>query len=177
MRLAVSLLIMLGAAERGAAQNYHRADQFLTWNLLRQVYHDQVTPTWYRDSTRFWYRVPTRAGFEFLSVSPATGVTAPLFDHARLAAARSVAADTAFDLGKLFLIHGDLDDNVHPGHTIALVDALIKAAKTFDLLIVPDADHNLTPNPYVIRRTWDYFVEHLLNQRPPADYLIAPPTP
>jgi dipeptidyl aminopeptidase/acylaminoacyl peptidase len=79
--------------------------------------------------------------------------------------------------GKLFLIHGDLDDNVHPAHTTALVDALIKANKTFDLLVVPDGDHNLTPNPYLIRRTWDYFVTHLLGRTPPADYLITPPTP
>jgi len=79
--------------------------------------------------------------------------------------------------GKLFLMHGDLDDNVHPGHTIALVDALIKANKSFDLLIVPDADHNLTGNPYVIRRTWDYFVRNLMGKEPPPDYGIVPPTP
>lgn len=77
--------------------------------------------------------------------------------------------------GKLFLIHGDLDDNVHPAHTIALVDALIKANKSFDLLIVPDANHNLTGNPYVIRRTWDYFVANLLGGTPPKNYLITPP--
>jgi dipeptidyl aminopeptidase/acylaminoacyl peptidase len=79
--------------------------------------------------------------------------------------------------GKLFLIHGDLDDNVHPAHTIALVDALIKANKTFDMLILPDGTHDLTGNPYFIRRTWDYFVEHLMGGRPPADYNIAPPPP
>ena len=79
--------------------------------------------------------------------------------------------------GKLFLIHGDLDDNVHPAHTIALVDALIKANKTFDMLILPDATHDMTGNPYFIRRTWDYFVEHLMGGRPPADYNIAPPPP
>ncbi len=79
--------------------------------------------------------------------------------------------------GRLFLIHGDLDDNVHPAHTIALVDALVKANRTFDLLILPDADHNLTQHPYVIRRTWDYFVEHLMGARPPVDYSITPPSP
>ncbi len=77
--------------------------------------------------------------------------------------------------GHLFLIHGDMDDNVHPATTIQLVDALIKANKTFDFLILPDANHDLTQHPYVIRRTWDYFVEHLLGQRPPADYRIVPP--
>jgi dipeptidyl aminopeptidase/acylaminoacyl peptidase len=76
--------------------------------------------------------------------------------------------------GKLFLIHGDLDDNVHPANTIALVDALVKPNKKFDLLILPDATHDLTSHPYVIRRTWDYFVEYLMGARPPADYAIAP---
>lgn len=77
--------------------------------------------------------------------------------------------------GRLFLLHGDLDDNVHPAMTLQMADALIKANKSFDLLIVPDADHGLTQHPYVIRRTWDYFVEHLLGAAPPRDYAIAPP--
>jgi dipeptidyl aminopeptidase/acylaminoacyl peptidase len=79
--------------------------------------------------------------------------------------------------GHLFLIHGDMDDNVHPATTIQLVDALVKANKAFDFLILPDANHDLTQHPYVIRRTWDYFVQHLLGQQPPADYRIAPPAP
>lgn len=77
--------------------------------------------------------------------------------------------------GHLFLIHGDMDDNVHPATTIQLVDALIKANKSFDFLIIPDANHDLTQNPYVIRRTWDYFVQYLRGESPPANYLIAPP--
>jgi dipeptidyl aminopeptidase/acylaminoacyl peptidase len=79
--------------------------------------------------------------------------------------------------GHLLLIHGDMDDNVHPATTIQLVDALIKANKRFDFFILPDANHDLTQNPYVIRRTWDYFVDHLLGERPPVDYVIAPPPP
>lgn len=95
-------------------------------------------------------------------------------DNFAAAANKTIAGNLK---GKLFLIHGDLDDNVHPAHTLALADALIKANKTFDMLILPDATHDLTSNPYVIRRTWDYFVEHLLGARPPADYTIAPPPP
>lgn len=78
--------------------------------------------------------------------------------------------------GKLFLIHGDMDDNVHPAMTIKVVDALIKANKSFDLLIVPDGDHGVESNPYIIRRRWDYFVEHLLGETPPTDYLIRGPS-
>jgi dipeptidyl aminopeptidase/acylaminoacyl peptidase len=93
-------------------------------------------------------------------------------DNFAASANRTIAGNLK---GKLYLIHGDLDDNVHPAHTIALVDALIKANKTFDMLILPDATHDLTGNPYVIRRTWDYFVEHLMGAKPPAEYTIAPP--
>ena len=80
--------------------------------------------------------------------------------------------------GKLLLMHGDMDDNVHPALTIQLVDALIKANKDFDLLILPNLNH-LTPmyTPYFIRRQWDYFVIHLLGKTPPKEYQIQDPDP
>jgi dipeptidyl aminopeptidase/acylaminoacyl peptidase len=70
--------------------------------------------------------------------------------------------------GHLLLMHGDMDTNVHPSMTLRLVDALIKAEKDFDLLIVPDAPHGL-PN-YTIKKRWDYFVRWLLGTEPPRDY-------
>jgi dipeptidyl-peptidase-4 len=75
--------------------------------------------------------------------------------------------------GKLLLITGDMDDNVHPAQTLALVDALIKANKDFDFLMVPNADHDIFFHPYVLRRTWDYFVQHLLGCVPPAGFEIC----
>ena len=78
--------------------------------------------------------------------------------------------------GRLFLMHGDMDDNVHPANTLQVVNALIKANKSFDLLILPDMDHGVTQDPYVIRRSWDYWVEHLLGQRPPVNYRIREPS-
>jgi dipeptidyl aminopeptidase/acylaminoacyl peptidase len=75
--------------------------------------------------------------------------------------------------GKLLLAHGEMDDNVTPHLTLRLVDALIKANKDFDLLIVPNADHFLAVNAaYWIRRRWDYFVRHLMGETPP-EYRIA----
>ena len=75
--------------------------------------------------------------------------------------------------GKLFLAHGEMDDNVTPHLTMRLVDALIAANKDFDLLIVPNADHSLLHhNAYWVRRRWDYFVQHLMGETPPA-YRIA----
>ncbi|MGQ0537847.1 MAG: DPP IV N-terminal domain-containing protein [Gemmatimonadaceae bacterium] len=76
--------------------------------------------------------------------------------------------------GKLLLTHGDMDDNVHPAMTIQVVDELIKANKAFDLIVVPNRAHGLN-EPYIIRRRWDYFVEHLLGQKPPENYLIVQP--
>jgi dipeptidyl aminopeptidase/acylaminoacyl peptidase len=76
--------------------------------------------------------------------------------------------------GKLLLMHGDMDDNVHPAMTIQVVDELIKANKDFDLIIAPDRAHGLN-EPYFIRRRWDYFVRHLMGVEPPAGYEIRRP--
>ena len=76
--------------------------------------------------------------------------------------------------GKLLLIHGDLDDNVHPSQTLQLVHALIAADKQFDMLVMPDRGHNVAQDPYMIRRTWDYFVQHLLGAPPPVTRSTQP---
>ena len=76
--------------------------------------------------------------------------------------------------GKLFLVHGALDDNVHPGNTYALVDALIQANKDFDLLVLPNAAHGPgDAGPYFQRRQWDYFVTRLLGAQTPQGYKIG----
>ena len=75
--------------------------------------------------------------------------------------------------GKLFLIHGEMDDNAVPHGTMRLVDALIAANKDFDMLIVPNAYHSgVVTNGYWIRKRWDYLVQHLMGETPPA-YRIA----
>ncbi|MFI5507952.1 DPP IV N-terminal domain-containing protein [Mycobacterium sp. NPDC051804] len=76
--------------------------------------------------------------------------------------------------GKLLLIHGELDDNAHPYMTMRLVDALVKADKDFDLIMIPGAEHALIGSQhYFLRRTWDYFVRHLHGSEPPS-YRLAP---
>ncbi len=80
--------------------------------------------------------------------------------------------------GKLFLIHGMMDDNVPPSNTLLVVDALVKANKDFDLLLLPHARHGYGADAaYVTRRRWDYFVEHLLGAEPPKQYTMKPPKP
>ncbi len=77
--------------------------------------------------------------------------------------------------GKLLLAHGDLDDDVPIVNSIQLADALIKANKDFELLLVPGADHaSLAQHPYFIRRRWDFFVQHLQGAVPPAYQVRAP---
>ncbi len=68
--------------------------------------------------------------------------------------------------GKLFLIVGELDRNVDPASTMQVVNALIKANKDFDLLVVPGAGHGIGSRPYGMRRTRDFFVRHLLGVEP-----------
>jgi len=76
--------------------------------------------------------------------------------------------------GKLLLACGDMDDNVHPAMTLQLVDALIKANKNFDFLLLPNSNHSFRPHrEYFYRKRWDYFVRHLLGKEPPKEYNIT----
>src|SRR6266536_1380756 len=68
-----------------------------------------------------------------------------------------------------------------PYNTYLVVDALIKANKDFDLLILPNARHGYgRDSNYMMRRRWDYFVRNLLGAEPPHEYEIGkqnPPVP
>ncbi len=78
--------------------------------------------------------------------------------------------------GKLMLVHGLMDDNVPPYSTFLVVDALIKANKDFDLIVLPHARHGYgMDTPYITRRRWDYFVEHLAGNTPPSQYQMQLP--
>jgi fermentation-respiration switch protein FrsA (DUF1100 family) len=68
--------------------------------------------------------------------------------------------------GKLLLIVGELDTNVPPESTLRVVDALIKANKDFDLLVVPGMGHS-NGGAYGSRRLRDFFVRHLQGAEPP----------
>ncbi|MHC9085997.1 S9 family peptidase [Luteimonas sp. RIT-PG2_3] len=82
--------------------------------------------------------------------------------------------------GKLLLMHGYIDDDVHPAQTLQLAEALIQSNRDFDMLILPTYEHKMFwQKGYVLRKSWDYFVEHLLGLAPPANVEIpdsdAPP--
>ena len=77
--------------------------------------------------------------------------------------------------GKLMLAHGTMDDNVPPNNTLLVVDALIKANKDFDLVMIPNAHHGYgEASQYMMRRRWDYFVRNLAGGTPPVGYQMKP---
>jgi dienelactone hydrolase len=73
--------------------------------------------------------------------------------------------------GKLLLVVGELDTNVDPASTLQVVDALIKARKDFDLVVIPGEDHGAGRSgptaSYGNRKRNDFFVRHLLGAEPP----------
>ncbi|SDK96453.1 Dipeptidyl aminopeptidase/acylaminoacyl peptidase [Catalinimonas alkaloidigena] len=76
--------------------------------------------------------------------------------------------------GDLLLVHGGLDDNVPPYNSYLVADALIKANKDFDMLVLPNARHGYGKDSYyMMRRRWDYFVEHLMHATPPDAFEIT----
>jgi len=75
--------------------------------------------------------------------------------------------DNAYRLqGKVLLVVGEMDKNVDPSSTMQLVNALIKAKKQFDLLVVPGMGHG-SGGAYGEVKRFDFFVHHLLGVEPP----------
>jgi dipeptidyl aminopeptidase/acylaminoacyl peptidase len=81
--------------------------------------------------------------------------------------AASSNVDNAKNLkGRLLLIVGEMDTNVDPSSTMQVVNALIKAGKYFDLLVIPGAGHGMG-GAYGERKMYDFFVRNLLDAAPP----------
>jgi dipeptidyl aminopeptidase/acylaminoacyl peptidase len=89
-------------------------------------------------------------------------------------AAQSNVTNAAKLQGKLLLIVGELDHNVDPASTMQVANALVKAGKDFELLVVPGADHGMG-GPYGVRRMQDFFVKHLLGVAPPDRNAVRTP--
>jgi dipeptidyl aminopeptidase/acylaminoacyl peptidase len=65
--------------------------------------------------------------------------------------------------GHLLLVTGDIDNNVHPGNTLRMVNALIKSNKRFDLLVLPGQRHSFgNMNEYFFWKMGDYFSKYLI---------------
>ncbi len=78
--------------------------------------------------------------------------------------------------GHLLLAHGTSDPNVPLNNTLIVVEALIKANRDFDLLIIPNVPHGYGyATQYMTRRRWDYFVRYLAGNVPPNEYEMKSP--
>jgi dipeptidyl aminopeptidase/acylaminoacyl peptidase len=67
----------------------------------------------------------------------------------------------------LMLVVGEMDDNVDPASTMQVANALIRAGKDFELVVIPGAHHTMGET-YGQHKRYDFFVRHLLHQEPPA---------
>lgn len=75
--------------------------------------------------------------------------------------------------GKLMLGFADLDENAYPAEAARMVNALVAANKSFELVYMPNRSHGFSHEAYFRRRRWDFFVRNLLGAEPPADYQIG----
>lgn len=104
-RWGLTVLVCALLAPKGSAQgtiaDYQRAQQFLRGNLRHRVYIAEVNPHWLEKTSRFWYRKVGLTGSEFLLVNAEQNTSAPAFDHARLAAALSRAANHEYSASAL----------------------------------------------------------------------------
>jgi dipeptidyl aminopeptidase/acylaminoacyl peptidase len=94
--------------------------------------------------------------------------------------AASSNVDNAYRLrGRLLLVVPELDTNVDPSSTMQVVNALIRANKTFDLLVMPGEDHGGGRRgdsaPYGDRKLWDFFVHALHGSEPPQWNAVTAP--
>jgi len=76
--------------------------------------------------------------------------------------------------GKMMLLVPELDTNVDPASTMQVVAALIRAGKTFELVVVPGANHG-AGGPFSTRKRNDWFVKQLLGLDPPNWNTMPPP--
>lgn len=100
--LAATLLALASAfgQQKFTTADYARAEKLMGYNTTPLVVRSGVRPNWLRDE-RFWYRVTTAEGAEFVLVDPAKGTRAPAFDHVKLAAALSAASGRTYTAGNL----------------------------------------------------------------------------
>lgn len=67
----------------------------------------------------------------------------------------------------LMLVVGEMDDNVDPASTMQVANALIKAGKDFELVVLPGVGHTMG-EAFGEHKRYDFFVKHLMNVTPPA---------
>lgn len=85
---------------------------------------------------------------------------------------RRLISDYAKNLkGNLLIMHGMLSPSINVANSFGLIDALQRANKDFDMLILPNDKYPMSS--YAIRRGWDYLVKHLLGVEPPIEFKLS----
>jgi dipeptidyl-peptidase-4 len=74
--------------------------------------------------------------------------------------------------GRLLLAFGDLDENIQPAALLQFVDALIRAGKSYDLIVMPGRSHGFGAEPYFQKRLWDYFIENVQGREPARHFRL-----
>ena len=100
LQIIILVALCIPISAQTTATDYARADQFLSWNATLLVEGDEMNPEWL-EGDRFWYRSHIGDGHEFILVDPDSRIRGVAFDHDRLAAALSMAADTSYVANKL----------------------------------------------------------------------------
>ncbi len=68
--------------------------------------------------------------------------------------------------GNLLLIVGEVDSNVDPASTMQVANALVKADKDFELLVMPSTGHGAAETPYATRKRMEFLHKHLIHRTP-----------
>ena len=100
---AVLVLAVTARAQQGGTltdNDYAHAETLLSYGTAPLIDHELGRPNWF-SGDRFWYRVLTAQGSEFIVVNPAKGSRAAAFDQARLAAGLATATGRAVDANHL----------------------------------------------------------------------------
>ncbi len=106
MGCVLAILLILGSCQTRqetviSAEDYQRAESFLSRNIRDNVYGLEVAPRWLEKGHTFWYRVNTREGKRFLIVDPDKKQKGAAFDHEKLARALSEKAEKSYGAGEL----------------------------------------------------------------------------
>ncbi|NNM33276.1 MAG: hypothetical protein HKO53_09425, partial [Gemmatimonadetes bacterium] len=158
----------LAAGQQRSESDYHRAEQFLGRNARAMTAGLSVQPEWL-DGGRFWYANEAYGETEFILVDPASRSRTPAFDQDRLAAALSVAADTAYEGGQPPF---DRFDYIPGGIAFTIADSLRWTCDLGDWTctgptVAPAAPRSETPSP---DSTWVAFTrDHDVWVRSTAD--------
>ena len=101
----------LTAVAQGRFEDYQRAEKFLFGNVSNVVHLAEVSPHWIEKTNRFWYRRVEKKESQFILVDAEANSVAPAFDHARLAAALSMASKKDYKPSELPLLEFDFVDS------------------------------------------------------------------